>query len=724
MSKKHAEGQYKADELKKWLNEERTAGQMYAELLTLVVANYDGGNKQFYENYKMWRNGLFDATVRNNVKANDFELTPAKQMERIMKLLPKRESLKATVLHSEMRNVNLASANAYNSYSSRSDVAEVYAAYLLYGYSEVKLFDKAVEYDNSLKKYHDIKEKILIQLENMIIQAAPYTGPKLVTFTVASKNDKYLDDDIENTRKEDIIARFRLACGRKDTRMTYKLLGELRQVEPEGIDYYEGYADYSDEQYEDAIHYLQKVEEKSFYYPQAVTLLMECYAMLGDEEGFLNVLRRCQSNQISFDYISYVTQLLIDNAEKCADDIYSQVSTLKYSKDPDNNFRGTVRRNAYQAMIDGTNLLQEFEAYKQLNENTLLSEAQIYQLEKCNKKIHFLFLGQDFFYVGKNKDAMTYENTIEEIEGGIMNLIRDKYMGQDNVAPTAPNITLEDQLFSFDAFYMLGLYEAFHLQVGYHLEWFKAMSFLDKVTVLLKKAYVEGMAMKNPNAELMEFVKTTYLDVDDENQDNLINAKMRAVLSNDCYVAFKAAEWQFMKSKEDDYGWKDAGMISLSYFRIVEMTINERIIRPLSILLEWHPRALLHSERENMSSREKNRYNEKWGKIVNTIYEVSKGSDKGMMLGDLEKMFTNIGSNYDSNDSIAVLIREKTESLLNDIGKEMIFNQLYLENALSGDNRTKYRNPPAHCKYLSYDVAVECRQYSCDLLYELNTFMK
>ena len=39
MSKKHAEGQYKADELKKWLNEECTSGQMYAELLTLVEIN-------------------------------------------------------------------------------------------------------------------------------------------------------------------------------------------------------------------------------------------------------------------------------------------------------------------------------------------------------------------------------------------------------------------------------------------------------------------------------------------------------------------------------------------------------------------------------------------------------------------------------------------------------------------------------------------------------------
>lgn len=185
-----------------------------------------------------------------------------------------------------------------------------------------------------------------------------------------------------------------------------------------------------------------------------------------------------------------------------------------------------------------------------------------------------------------------------------------------------------------------------------------------------------------------------------------------------------APKMLLLESKEDDYGWKDAGMISLSYFRIVEMTINEKIIRPLSFMLEGQPRTLLHSQREDMSSREKNRYNEKWGKIVNTIYEISKGSDKGMMLGDLEKMFTNIGSHYDSDDSIATLIRDKTEDLLNDFGKEMIFNQHYLENALSGDTRTKYRNPPAHCKYLTYDVAVECRKYSCDLLYELSTFMK
>ncbi len=723
MSKKHAEGQYKTEELRTWLKEERTAGQMYAELLTVVVANYDRGNHDFYKTYQMWRNGLFDA-IGSGEKDNASELSPSKQMSRIMTLLPRRDEIKTTVLHREMKDVNLASANAHNSYSSRMDVGEIYAAYMLYAYSELRIFAKASEYDNSLKRYHEIKEKLLNQLEDMIIEAAPFTGPKLVTFSVSSNNNKYLDDNIENTRKEEIVTRFRLACGRKDTRMTYKLLGELRQVEPDGIDYYEGYADYSDEQYVDAIHYLKKVEEKSFYYPQAVTLLMECYAMLGDEDSFMGILRQCQNSKISFDYISYVTQLLIENAEKCADDIYRQVSSLNYSKAPDNNFRSTVRRNAYQAMIDGTNLLQEFEAYKKLNEKTLLSENQIYQLEKCNKKIHFLFLGQDFFFVGNNKDAMTYENTIKEIECGIMNLIRDKYMGHDDIAPTVPNVTFDDQLFSFNAFYMLGLYEAFHLQVGYHLEWFKAMSVLDKVAVILKKAYVEGMAMKNPNAELMEYVKTTYLDVEDENQDDLINAKMRAVLSNDCYVAFKAAEWQFMKSKEDDYGWKDAGMISLSYFRIVEMTINEKIIRPLSFMLEGQPRTLLHSQREDMSSREKNRYNEKWGKIVNTIYEISKGSDKGMMLGDLEKMFTNIGSHYDSDDSIATLIRDKTEDLLNDFGKEMIFNQHYLENALSGDNRTKYRNPPAHCKYLTYDVAVECRKFSCDLLYELSTFMK
>ena len=153
------------------------------------------------------------------------------------------------------------------------------------------------------------------------------------------------------------------------------------------------------------------------------------------------------------------------------------------------------------------------------------------------------------------------------------------------------------------------------------------------------------------------------------------------------------------------------------------MTLNEKIILPMANELGNEPKKYLHEIRSTMNQKDKNRYNEKWGVIVNTISDMPKKSDKGIMLGDLEKLFVNIGSQYDNNDEIAIMIRGCIEHNLTDIGKKMLFENYYLEEALSVDKRTKYRNPPAHCKYLPYDVACECREYTCELLYTIGTFI-
>lgn len=166
------------------------------------------------------------------------------------------------------------------------------------------------------------------------------------------------------------------------------------------------------------------------------------------------------------------------------------------------------------------------------------------------------------------------------------------------------------------------------------------------------------------------------------------------------------------------------GGVALSFFRIVEMTINEKMIQPLAKIVEGEPRSILHTERERMSAKDKGTYNEKWGKIVNTLFEMSKNRDKGMMLGDLEKLFISIGSAYDINDKIAVLIKDAVNGLLTETGQQMILAEHYLEDALSGENRSKYRNPPAHCRYLTYDVACECRDFTCDLLFTLNSLIR
>lgn len=45
--------------------------------------------------------------------------------------------------------------------------------------------------------------------------------------------------------------------------------------------------------------------------------------------------------------------------------------------------------------------------------------------------------------------------------------------------------------------------------------------------------------------------------------------------------AFQVAEWAFDKDREEDYSWKDAGPLSLNYFRIIELELNQKMIVPI-----------------------------------------------------------------------------------------------------------------------------------------------
>jgi hypothetical protein len=42
-----------------------------------------------------------------------------------------------------------------------------------------------------------------------------------------------------------------------------------------------------------------------------------------------------------------------------------------------------------------------------------------------------------------------------------------------------------------------------------------------------------------------------------------------------------------------------------------------------------------------------------------------------------------------------------------------------IANIVKKSVRNKYRNPPAHCKYLPYETACECRDYTNEKLEEL-----
>ena len=79
------------------------------------------------------------------------------------------------------------------------------------------------------------------------------------------------------------------------------------------------------------------------------------------------------------------------------------------------------------------------------------------------------------------------------------------------------------------------------------------------------------------------------------------------------------------------------------------------------------------------------------------------------LLGEMNYFFGNIGSYKWDDDTLASLILKQLKDVLNENGIEAINNH-YFEDITKKETRDKYRNPPAHTKYQSYDIACEARE--------------
>ena len=155
-------------------------------------------------------------------------------------------------------------------------------------------------------------------------------------------------------------------------------------------------------------------------------------------------------------------------------------------------------------------------------------------------------------------------------------------------------------------------------------------------------------------------------------------------------------------------------MLALGFSRIIELELCNRIIMPLLSKVGYER---LSSELLNAEKLYKN----KWQSHIKTYRDIIKNGTNGKMymLAELNNIFTCIGSKYDEMDNIATVIRDNLSTILNEHGIDK-FNSGIFENITGREIRDKYRNPPAHTKYLEYSVVEECRNVVKKFLIEIS----
>ncbi len=189
--------------------------------------------------------------------------------------------------------------------------------------------------------------------------------------------------------------------------------------------------------------------------------------------------------------------------------------------------------------------------------------------------------------------------------------------------------------------------------------------------------------------------------------------------------AFQVAEWAFDKSREEDYSWKDAGPLSLNYFRIIELELNQKMIVPIISGTQYKDlRNVVKKEKSAFSDKQKDIFQKRWGQIVFCLKKINDVKDPtdGLELGALEFLVKNIVkvpySEYQVGDDTAKYLFDKVVQLMTEKGVEALINGELLD-VISADKRQKYRNPPAHTRYLSFSTAYECRNYVINSLHKI-----
>ncbi len=478
-----------------------------------------------------------------------------------------------------------------------------------------------------------------------------------------------------------------------------------------------GYENFMNGNYPDAIKELDKIKLGNIDYNPSVWLRMEILSLIGKTEDFISLIDK--SNVGFFDYwhLRYCQmELLLNNcdANLSIEDFKHEMSEINsiFDKPIDSNCYSYKVLNLIFSVCDELiGIYDDINTYKTVN-------TEIIESVKLNNRIHFLenilsIYSEDFEKISEN-------NSLNERKEKLISLCTDIF--NNNCAYKIE----EDTEFFYLKEYILFLFRCHE-------------SSLACLTVTTYLSVIEDGFNKN-NQNVIEIITSYCMQKLLDNQNDSLCDKYLPLITNDSFLtkintekvynclsekgrlAFASAEWQFSKSQEEDYGWKDAGMLSLAFFRIIEVELNNKISYPLLNSLGIELIESLYNE-SIIKLENTKKYEEKWNILINSYRKSYKKGESEFMLGELLRLFRNIGSDYDENDELAKILKLKLSTVvLNESGIKA-FNKKFFENSINCKTREKFRNPPAHTRYLSYSVACECREFVIKFILDLNTYL-
>lgn len=543
---------------------------------------------------------------------------------------------------------------------------------------------------------------------------------------IDSENLTYLDDDLSGLSITALVNRFCKAVKRRERSVCYKILGSAKDFDSGESDYLESVAHFYDQEYDKAIRFALKVKDGDTDHSSAVSLLLECYARLGDIHRLVDCILDNKDLKYPSLLLVYLYQETFLNSEE-GNKLWLYTHDAEISKLID---------YGNHSAAPGT---MEDKYYIKLVKNTVDCVVKIYT--ECRNT--FCYTADGNINLAGSKHCLApqllpdfpvfvpIKSLVRNIPEGVIP-ISEKWLGNFRqmamraigiIAGTSSKVTINGQEFRSVELLLIGLESAYNLDLLTQFKYLLNRNIDTLITCykyqkderiadLILRAFTEESISGNLNEKIKDFVATGLKDwVDNRSlKQKLVAGKLSAKAK----FAIESAEYLYQLSTTIDWGWKDAGMISLAYFRIIEVEINQKLILPTLNSLSM----------KQVIKLAKQAPQKQWGKILYKLKNVKKGCISGLMLGEMEIFFNNIGSKSVKGDCFAQSIKSSICKQLADVTNISSFISFMENDVLKDTIRDKYRNPPAHTRYLPYETALECREYFYFAMQQLQEFLK
>jgi hypothetical protein len=497
-----------------------------------------------------------------------------------------------------------------------------------------------------------------------------------------------------------------------DGHLAFKMIGRLRDEDHDSgeLDFLEATAYFHANRLSDAVSHAQAVPKTGPDWPRAFMLALEALAFQGNLEAISEQIRAESDFRLPQFFIPYICQVAVENSAT-PDLALRQAQTLINDKvDPSLPLPGVFHmwnRHTCQVAVRFIEHKQAFD----------LRRAAIGQLDSESEPA--AFLAAEDLRVRQIACALSLD----------IDLFPQLLQSQsDEASPfivrrliNPGSSTHEEYIQALVTQWRIGDHSDFLANVLSGLAPLLEMSRNDAWEVICW-AYQEAMVLNlRPEAELLRSklrASPTMARRLAEAERMSTNNRLIRQLSPMGRFALSSTNWDFAQAEASEDIWRDAGMLSLGFFRVLELEFNERLIRPM--LPTFDPDAF-DVELAKLKGAELTKSAKKaiavWDRMLVAL-RTAKKKRRGLELGALELLLAKTREAYGFDGSLKSSLRFAVCAQLSSAGIEALSSG-ELAELIDTEKREMYRNPAAHTRYVDLSTARACKVYVEDALARL-----